>query len=106
MGFEHMSDNTSTITMPICTGLAVGTGAAVTIVQPVPTRRGVIMHNPNATNMWVAPIGTTPAVAGAGSTCILPFASLILLGDLRANCGWQAIMQTTPGFSTVLDFQA
>jgi hypothetical protein len=98
--------NMSTTISPVASGVGLTNVSATQIVAANPTRRGLIIHNPNTVTMWIAPLGSgnAPTAGGAGSFAIVAMADRIFLGDYRATCGWAAIMASGAGNSAVLEF--
>jgi|SRR5215831_16210619 len=98
----------TTTIMPFNTGTVINGATPTQIIPPNPSRGALLIHNPNVgagAAIWIAPLGTTPAVNGAGSYVIFSGADRLFIDATRATCGWSAIygIAGTGGVS-VLEF--
>lgn len=82
------------IVSPNAYGTSLGT-VSVAVIGPNPVRRGIVFHNPGTIAVAVCPANLSAAF-GPGSLIVLPGDTkrVFAQGNLKVNCGWNAIAQS------------
>jgi hypothetical protein len=93
------------IVSPNTGGVLLGTASA-SAIGANPVRRGIAFHNPGTVEIAVCPSNLSAAF-GPGSLIVLPGATkrVFAKGNVKVNCGWNAIAQSGSGNPlTILEY--